>query len=111
MMRFNPVSRLGLLALLAASVGACGPGRAETEVPLAAPVAVNPPAPGVAVATARFRGTVQAPGATIEFFVTLDPEGGSRISIPAQGLRDGALSEVELSPERAAFLLAGAGAR
>ncbi len=61
--------------------------------------------------TARFRGTIETPGATIEFFVVLDPEGESQISIPAQGLRDGALSEVESSPERAAFLLAGAGAR
>ncbi|MBV1860592.1 MAG: alpha/beta fold hydrolase [Nannocystaceae bacterium] len=51
------------------------------------------------------------PGTTLEFFVVLDPEGTSHISIPAQGLREGTLSEVESSSERAAFLLAVAGAR
>lgn len=63
------------------------------------------------MAPARFRGTIEVPGAALEFFVVLDSDGESRISIPAQGLRDGVLSEVESSPERAVFLLAGAGAR
>lgn len=112
MPRFNPASRLALLAFFAGCVAACAPGRTETETPEPAPaVATQPPAAAVVMAPARFRGTVQAPGVSLEFFVVLDADGESRISIPAQGLRDGVLSEVESSPERAAFLLAGAGAR
>lgn len=54
---------------------------------------------------------MEVPGVSLEFFVLLDADAQSRISIPAQGLRDGVLSEVESSPTRATFLLAGAGAR
>lgn len=110
MARLNPISRLALLALVA-SAAACTPTPRETEVPTPAPPAAEALEPAVATDSARFRGTIELPGAALEFFVVLDPSGESLISIPAQGLRDGVLSEVESTPLRAAFLLAGAGAR
>lgn len=108
------VVRIPVVALLlSVACGVSSLARAQDAAPAPKP---NLPAVPELNPVSRFSGAVELPGGMkLEFSVVLVPAVGEQptggmISIPAQGLKDGALSDVEVGNDRVKFTLKPPGA-
>ena len=86
------------------ALAAAAPAQPDTNVTPAVPVAR-------AGEPQRWKGEIELPGVKLEFVALLTPAQGDApaagtLDIPMQGLKDGPLSEVVVSHERIAFVLA-----